>query len=152
MKYFKIIITLSIVLIICLLAIPYLEIIEDRKVSEQISMECRGNCEGNKELTLKIEGYVNSLKFTGFLYLNELIIPIQYGDVKPTTLFPDKEFMWRDFIGQEGLSNLRLVYNKSLKVFIIFDINNSFLFYSKNFDEDKLENLERKFGLNIIPS
>ena len=107
-----------------------------RDIDQTLTMRCLGAC-SSENLELHLQGTVNqSNLFHGSLHAGEIEIQLKNIKMTPNTLFPDSEYQYWNLDSSLGSPNLKIVMNRSLTQWFLFDSKRSFLIPAGGFQSE----------------
>lgn len=126
-----------------------IQVMRWRDIDQTLTMRCLGAC-SSENLELHLQGTVNqSNLFQGSLHAGEIEIQLKNIKMTPNTLFPDSEYQYWDLDSSLGLPNLKMVMNRSLTQWFLFDSKRSFLILPADFNLNELDKVENAAGVRI---
>jgi hypothetical protein len=81
--------------------------------------------------------------------MGEIEIQLKNIEMRPNTLFPDSEYQYWDLDSSRGSPDLKMVMNRSLTQWFLFDSKRSFLILPADFNLNELDKVENAVGVRI---
>lgn len=126
-----------------------IQVMRWRDIDQTLTMRCLGAC-SSENLELHLQGTVNqSNLFHGSLHAGEIEIQLKNIKMTPNTLFPDSEYQYWNLDSSRGSPDLKMVMNRSLTQWFLFDSKRSFLILPADFNLNELDKVENAAGVRI---
>ena len=126
-----------------------IQVMRWRDIDQTLTMRCLGAC-SSENLELHLQGPVNqSNLFHGSLHAGEIEIQLKNIKMTPNTLFPDSEYQYWNLDSSRGSPDLKMVMNRSLTQWFLFDSKRSFLILPADFNLNELDKVENAAGVRI---
>ena len=132
-----------------LIGLRIIKVMRWRDMDQTLTMRCLGAC-SSENLELHLQGTVNQSNiFHGSLLAGEIEIQLKNIEMRPNTLFPDSEYQYWDLDSSRGSPDLKMVMNRSLTQWFLFDSKRSFLSLPADFNLNELDKVENAVGVRI---